>query len=152
MSHEDEIDTKDVEIARLKARLLAVTSPSSPHLVSDDHSHRVYLAPPLHWHGKPPPIDPFSAEGSDEHWDDWLPTFEKAAEWNNWSDLECLLQLAGHLRGKARQEFSLLTPEEKSKFTMAKTAMRSRLEVGSKTLAAHTYQPRKKVLERVNCK
>ena len=26
----------------------------------------------------------------------WLPTFEKAIRWNNWSDSECLLQLADH--------------------------------------------------------
>ena len=58
----------------------------------------------LQWQGKAPPIDPFSAEGLDEH--DWLPTFERVAEWNNWSDSECLLQLAGHLKDKARQEFS----------------------------------------------
>ena len=76
----------------------------------------------------------------DEHWDEWLPTFERAAEWNNWSDSECLLQLAGHLKGKARQEFSLLMPGEKSTFTMAKSALRSRLEMGSKTLAAQDFR------------
>ena len=44
------------------------------------------------------------------------------------------------MRGKARQEFSLLAPEEKSTFTRAKAAVRSRLEVGSKTLAAQDFR------------
>ena len=90
--------------------------------------------------GKAPPIDPFSAEELDEQWDEWLPTFERVAEWNNWSDAECLLQLAGHLRGRARQEFSLLAPEEKSTFIRAKAAVRSRLEGGSKILAAQDFR------------
>ena len=139
LSHEDEIDTKDVEIARLKARLLVVISPSSPHLVSDDHSHRIDWVLPLHRRGKVPPINPFSAEGSDEHWDDLLPTFERAAEWNNCSDSECLLQLAGHLRSKARQEFSVNT-RGKVNIYYSKTAMRSRPKVGSKTLAAQEFR------------
>ena len=143
LSHKDAMDAKDVEIARLKARLLVVTSPAavSPQTVPSPGDRRVDETSlvPLQ-RGKAPPIDPFSAEGLDEQWDEWLPTFERAAEWNNWSDTECLLQLAGHLGGKARQEFSLLTPEEKSTFTRAKAAVRSRLEVGSKTLAAQDFR------------
>ena len=122
LPHEDAMDAKDVEIARLKARLLAVTLPAAanPRTVPSPGDRRVDETSlvPLR-HGKAPPIDSFSAEGLDEQWDEWLPTFERAAEWNNWSDTECLLQLAGHLRGKARQKFSLLTPEEKSMFTWA---------------------------------
>ena len=93
-----------------------------------------------HRRGKAPPVDSFSAEGLDEQWDEWLPTFERAADWNSWNDAERLLQLAGHLRGKARQEFSLLTFDEKSTFDRAKSAMRSRLEVGSKALAAQDFR------------
>ena len=46
----------------------------------------------------------FSGDSSEDSWDDWLPTFKVAAEWNGWSDPECLLQLSGFLRGKAQQE------------------------------------------------
>jgi len=52
--------------------------------------------------GKAPPVDPCSAESEDERWDDWLLSFERAGEWNGWTDAERLLQLAGHLRGKVR--------------------------------------------------
>ena len=89
LSHEDAMDAKDVDIARLKARLLVVTSPAavSPQTVPSPGDRRVDETSlvPLQ-HRKAPPINPFSAEGLDEQWDEWLPTFERAAEWNNWSD------------------------------------------------------------------
>ena len=89
---------------------------------------------------KTPPIDPFSAEGLAEQWDEWLPTFERVAEWNNWSESAYVLQLAGHWRGKARKEFSLLTSEETFTFTRAKVTVRSRQEVNSKTLAVQNFR------------
>ena len=106
LSHEEAIYRKDMEIARLKARLLAVTSPPSPP-TSPGSSIRVVEDEPRrpsssHRRGKASPVDSFSAESLDEQWDDWLPTLERAAEWNGWTDSERLLQLAGHLRGKTR--------------------------------------------------
>ena len=89
---------------------VAAVSPRTVSSPGDCRVDETGLAPLRH--RKAPPIDPFSAEGLDEQWDKWLLTFERPAEWNNWSDTECLLQQAGHLRGKARQEFSLLTPYE----------------------------------------
>ena len=127
----------------MRARTLTAPPPPTSQLIPGDYSNRVdepNTTLSLQWWGKAPPIDPFGAEGLDEHWDDWLPTFERAAEWNDWSDSECLLQLAGHLKGKARQEFSLLTSGQMSTFTMAKTALRSRLEIGSKTLAPQEFR------------
>lgn len=104
LSHEDVVDEKDVEIARLKARLLANTPPTNHTPVVSDRSDHGMDEPNgmslPHRRGKAPPVDSFSAEGLDEHWDEWLPTFERAAEWNNWNDTERLLQLAGHLKGK----------------------------------------------------
>ena len=150
--NEDALDEKDAEIATLKARLLNCTLPPTSSRAKYDQlksatgdadhkmeEHRSALQLP-HRRGKAPPIDPFSAEELDEHWDEWLPTFERAADWNGWSDAERLLQLAGHLRGKARQEFSLLTPDEKSTFIKAKVAMSSRLDIGSKALAAQDFR------------
>ena len=42
--------------------------------------------------GKVPPIDTFTGENCDVLWEDWLPTFERVAHWNNWSEDEKLLQ------------------------------------------------------------
>ena len=61
LSHEDAMDAKDVEIARLKERLLAVTSPAaaSPRTVPSPGDRRVDETSlvPLR-RGKAPPIDP----------------------------------------------------------------------------------------------
>jgi len=146
LSDEDAMDEKDMEITRLKAHFLAVTSPGSLSIpVGSDHrTDKANMVPLPHSHGKAPPFDPFRGEGLDEHWDEWLLTFERAAEWNNWNDSEYLLQLTDHLRGKARQEFSLLTSDEKSTFSRAKITLMNRLEVSSKALGAqdlrHTTQ------------
>ena len=78
---------KDVEIARLKACLLAITSPAAVSLwpVFSPSDHRVdeTIMAPLQCM-KAPPIDLFSAGGLAEQWDEWLPTLERVAEWNNW--------------------------------------------------------------------
>ena len=86
-----------------------------------------------HHRGKAPPVDPYSAESEDERWDDWLPSFERAAQWNGWTDSDAL---AGHMRGKARQEFLLLPERDKTSYNCAVMVMRCPLETGSKTLAA----------------
>jgi len=39
--------------------------------------------------------------------------FEWMATWNSWSESKKLLQLADHLRGKARQEWALLEADDK---------------------------------------
>ena len=144
LAHEEAIDEKDMEIARLKARLLALTSPASAPTsggsVTREAEEETSIPSSSHRRGKAPPIDPFSAESPDEQWDDWLPTFERAAEWNGWTDSERLLQLAGHLRGKARQEFSLLSTDNKATFASATAVMRSRLDAGSRALAAQDFR------------
>ena len=48
------------------------------------------------------PVDPFDGE-SDILFEDWMPGLLRAAEWNDWSEHETLIQLAGHLRGRALQ-------------------------------------------------
>ena len=124
------MDEKDLEIACLKARLLSITSPSAhtrPHSSRPDHATSKPDAPSPHRCGKAPPVDTFSTEVRDEQWDKLFPTFERTAEWNGWNEEECRLQLAGYLSGKAREEFLLLTPEEKSTFAKTKIAMKNRL-------------------------
>ena len=72
--------------------------------------------------------------------DDWLPTLERAAVWNNWSEEERLIQLAGHLRGRASQEWNLLSVDEKSSFTAAVNALRAHLDPGRQVLAAQDFR------------
>lgn len=98
------------------------------------------VSTPLRHCGKAATIDTFHGERQDEHWDDWLQTFERAAEWNEWTNSERLLQLAGYLKGKAKQEYSLLEPSVKSDFTAVVAAMRCRLDAGSHTIAAQDFR------------
>lgn len=86
--------------------------------------------------GKAPPVDPYNGESYEVQLHDWLPSLEKAAEWNRWSEEEKFMQLAGHLREKALQESTLISEAEKTTFAQAVAALRTRLDTGSKTLAA----------------
>ena len=72
--------------------------------------------------------------------DDWLPTLERAGAWNTWSKEELLIQLTGHLRGRALQEWNLLTVKEKSNWDTAVRALRGRLEPRDRALAAQDFQ------------
>ena len=76
---------------------------------------------------------------SDVLWKDWLPTFELAAAWNNWTEEEKLWQLAGHLRGKVSQEWTLLPATDKLVFAFATRALSKRLDRGTKALAAQEF-------------
>ena len=58
-------------------------------------------------------MEMFTGEGSENSLDDWLPTLVRAVKWN--SD-EFLIQLAGHLKGQAHQEWSLMTESDKTKY------------------------------------
>lgn len=90
--------------------------------------------------GRAPPVDFFNGEDGDITLDDWLPSLLRAAEWNEWTNKELTMQLAGHLKGRARQEWSLLVTEEKSTYERGIAALRSRLDSGSKTLAAQDFR------------
>ena len=68
--------------------------------------------PPVRRRGKAPPVEPFTGENPSELLEDWQPTLERAGHWNGWSGDEMLLQLAGHLRGRALQEWNLIRPDE----------------------------------------
>ncbi|MCY3927700.1 MAG: hypothetical protein OXG81_05455 [Acidobacteria bacterium] len=90
--------------------------------------------------GKAPPIDPFTAEDIGITFDDWLPILERAATWNEWAPEESLMQLAGHLRGRALQEWKLLLPEERATYQSAIKALKERLDPGNQTLAALDFR------------
>lgn len=149
MEEKDEsIATKDAEIARLQSELEGSreTRPQSTDVHSVQHDSRpgfISNTEPILTHaccGKAPPIDPFRGNDPEVQLDDWLPTLERAAVWNNWSEEECLIQLAGHLRGRASQEWNLLSADEKSSFSAAVTALRTRLDPGRQALAAQDFR------------
>ena len=98
------IAAKDREIAQLRTQLEESMnrrrSPSSrskdtvsdPAVLSSSRESR---------RGRAPPIDKFSAESPEVRLDDWLPSLQRAASWNKWTEEEQLIQLAGHLKGRA---------------------------------------------------
>ena len=90
--------------------------------------------------GKAPPIDPFTGEDLAVRLEDWLPSLERVAEWNRWSPEDQLLQLAGHLRGRALQEWNLLLPAEEVSYSIAVESLTSRLDPGSRSLAAQEFR------------
>lgn len=90
--------------------------------------------------GKAPPVDTYSGEDPEMRLDDWLPALKTAAAWNVWSEEETLIQLAGHLRGRALQEWNLLGDGDRSTYDEAVKALRSRLDFGSRQIAAQEFR------------
>ena len=64
----------------------------------------------------------------------------RAAVWNGWSDEETLIQLAGHLRGKALQEWNLLRSGKKTSLKCATSALRQRIDPHNQVLAATDFR------------
>ena len=89
--------------------------------------------------GKAPPVDAYTGENAEVRFEDWLPTLDRAVSWNGWTDEESLIQLAGHLRGRALQEWNLLGEEEKGTYQTATQALRIRLDPGNRVLAAQDF-------------
>ena len=178
MQYDVFLSEKDNEIGNLKRRIAALSttrttdttagypaprtststksresSPSSTiSSASDRSSAEVSGKSPLKRMGKAPPVDQFHGEGRSLKLDEWLPTFERAATWNAWTEDDKLLQLAGHLRGRALQEWSLLQETEKQTVASAVEALRNRLDPGSKILGALEFkhmqqQPKEGVCE-----
>ena len=72
--------------------------------------------------------------------DDWLPALERASTWNGWTEEERLMQLAGHLRGRALQEWNLLSDGDKGSYADATQALRNCLDPGGRALAAQDFR------------
>ena len=90
--------------------------------------------------GKAPPVDSFSGETTGLTFDDWFPSLQRASDWNQWSDEEALIQLAGHLRGRALQEWTLLRSTEKGSPDAVVCALWGCLDPGSRALAAQDFR------------
>ena len=140
------ISVKDAELDRLRARTEAEELDSHPPSPSDVVAHttpigsepRPHVAPARR--GKAPPVDSFRGEDADVHFEDWLPTLQRAATWNKLSEEELLMQLAGHMRGRVLQEWELLDESDKSTFAKATKSLQSRLDPGSRALAAQDFR------------
>ena len=90
ISYDEELATKDAEIAELKRRLSAAPG-MLPHSDFIDHAVDAHESRPRHSptvggprRGKAPPVDAFS-DGV-FCFDDWLPSLERAAAWNAWAE------------------------------------------------------------------
>ena len=99
-----------------------------------------FASEPIPRRGKAPPIDAFDGEHAGITFDDWLPTLQRAAVWNGWSEDESLMQLVGYLRKRALQEWNLLTVEEKKTFPSAVAALQGRLDSSNRVLAAQDFR------------
>ena len=89
---------------------------------------------------KAPPVDPFTGESKEVLWQDWLPILERAATWNGWGEEEKLLQVVGYLKGKALQEWNLMSELDRSLFSTAATELKQKLDQSVKKLAAHDFR------------
>ena len=143
LTHETVIKERDAEIARLQElinnRAWATTVATVETLSEDNVSSEAGAVFPGR-RGKAPPVDPFKGSDPELRFEDWLLTLERVATWNGWSEDEKLMQLAGHLRGKAACEYSLLSSEEKRACPTAVQALQARLDPGSCALAAQEFR------------
>ena len=87
--------------------------------------------------GRAPPVDPYSGEDECIRLDDWLPALIRASTWNRWTEED---QLAGHLRGRALQEWDLIPSEDKQTYTIAIGSLRERLDPGGRMLAVQDFR------------
>ena len=87
-----------------------------------------------------PPIDPFSGENPEVTIEEWLPSLQRAVDWNEWSESKILTQLAGHLRGRALQKWNLLDDIDKENWQCSIKVLQNRLEHGNSTTAAQEFQ------------
>ena len=101
-------------------------------------SHASTHAPPRR--GKAPSVDTFDGETAEVNFQDWLPALQRTATWNAWSSEETLMQLAGHLRGRALQEWNLMDAGDKKNFKEAVDTLQKRLDPGSRALAAQDFR------------
>ncbi len=87
--------------------------------------------------GRAPPVDPITGENEEIQLDDWLPALQRAS---CWSSEELLLQLVGHLQGRALQVWALLNDTDKNTLVRATEALRAHLDPGSETMVAQDFR------------
>ena len=141
---ENPLAKKDEEIMELKTKLAGHRSHSrtpSIHSVASEFGDSRHLPERVGRHrGKAPPVDNFTGEDPKLRFEDWLPALERAVRWNEWSNEETLIQLAGHLHGRVLQEWNLLEDKDKENYNGAVNALKDVLGPGSKVLAVQDFQ------------
>ena len=94
---------REDEIAELKRKFPPRSHSSgskSDPLSHSDSPLNVHVAP-VKRRGRASPVDMFTGEDPEVRFEDCLPSLQRAAHWNGWSTDEQLIQLAGHLHGRA---------------------------------------------------
>ena len=165
---DEAVTAKDAEIGSLKARIAELEEPCtdpvahSPHTRGSEPSERdarghpvsmpypsphsghgvlrASLARTTPCRGNATPVSEFTGDDPDCTLEDWLPSLERAIVWNAWTEEEQIIELAGHLKSRALQEWNLLKPGDKASFTEAVEALRFRLDCGGKALAAQDFR------------
>jgi len=105
---DESIAVKDAEITRLRTEVEALRE-LRPHgagmYTKCDTKPRPVSEATLQCsrHEKAPPVDPLHGNDPEVRLNNWLPSLEQAAVWNNWSEEERLIQFTGHLCGRASQ-------------------------------------------------
>ena len=137
------IAAKEQEIAQLRAQLEARANHRRPSpSPSEDSVSEPTTLPSSREprRGRAPPIDKFSGESPEIRLDDWLPSLQRAASWNKWTEEEQLIQLAGHLKGRALIEWNLLSRTEIGTMEAAVKSLRECLEPCSKVMAGQDFR------------
>lgn len=147
---DEALSSKEAEIETLKERVSQLEAVVDPGVILPIVSSSLAttvgggVAAPTHEshrrRGRAPPVSEFTGEDPEYILDDWLPSLERASQWNNWTEEERLMQFAGHLRGRALQEWNLLSDDEKATFDTAVKSLRSRIDAGSKAVAAQDFR------------
>ncbi|XP_065915676.1 myosin-13-like [Dysidea avara] len=158
LAHESEVVEKELEIARLRSVVEELTcgdkrheerGPTDERVSGHDHcpsrTSTAQSNTQLHdvnrgRRGKAPPIEYFTGENPEVTLDEWLPSLQRASNWNGWTSEETLIQLAGHLKGQALQEWNLLEDSDKVGWKEAAKVLQSRLEHGNRTMAAQEFR------------
>ena len=64
----------------------------------------------------------------------------RTSAWNGWTEEDQLIQLVGHLKGWALQEWDLIPSEDKQTYTTAIDSLRERLDPGGRMLAVQDFR------------
>ena len=101
-------------------------------------------------------MDSYTSENPEILLDDWLPSLGRASMWNEWTEQEHLLQLAGHLWGRALQKWNLILESDRNTLDEAVSSLSKRLEPANRTMAAqdfrHTVQGEKESVADFICR
>ena len=143
------LSSKEAEISVLKDRIsqlegvvhTGTTLPVVPSLpattVSAGDLARAHDAPRR---GKAPPVSEFTEEDPEYIRNDWFPSLERTSQWNAWTVEEKLIQFAGHLHGRALQEWNLLPEDERATFEVAVKSLSGRIDAGCKAVTAQDFR------------